>query len=111
MSVVRITDADSPYTVPAVQDPASLNTNLIIVECDTTDGAITVNVGDVNDYQNASIRISDVGDNAGTNNITVSSDQNINGAATDVTIAKDSGSVILDPVAINAWEASNSNLV
>lgn len=106
--VIAIDDTDSPFTVPARQDDSSIITEDVIIECDVSAGAITINLPTISTFLNRVVKVADVSGNATAQNITVQGG-NIN-QGVSVVIVVDDGSTIVTPVSRLRWEASTGNL-
>lgn len=106
---IAITDADSPFTVPDRESDSSLIEEPVIISCDVSGGAITINLPATSNFINRQVIVNDNSNNADTNNITVTNGT-INGAAS-VVIDKDNGSTIVQAIdENNRWEATTGNI-
>lgn len=108
-------DSNYVFVAPA---PNTLPTEVlseVYIHCDTSAGAISINLPSISTlgYYNAKIYVVDIGDNAGTNNITiVAYEGNTINSATNLILNTNSESVALSIVSNNQWlgvQSSNSN--
>jgi hypothetical protein len=92
-------------------DPAWRQVTLdeIYLECDTSSAPVTINlfeISELNDFWNVKIYVSDISDNAGTNNITINtggSDEIDGDGNTSVVISSNGGAVALKVVSSTQW--------
>lgn len=101
MSFKKLTHADSPYTLAADADSIYVTAQDIYLECDTTGGAIVINLPPTTAYPQANPKIK-VANVAGAANISLVPDPTnvdlINGSAATLVIAGAHNSAVVQMV-------------
>lgn len=104
---VRITHANSPYTLVFPIDVANLQTQTIFIDADVTDGGIIIRLPSINENNptlNAVVVVNDVAELSATNNITVIPyGSELIDAEVNLIISTDGGVAIITPSSNINW--------